>query len=108
VTFARAQIVTLAEGEISELHVGLKGTMGALNLKDLAQKTRRGMQGRILAGRSLGIPPYGYRLVRRLAADGALERGLREIVPEQAAIVQRIFIVFAGGLSARHIASMLN
>jgi hypothetical protein len=26
-------IVTLAEGEISELHVGLKGTMNALFLK---------------------------------------------------------------------------
>ena len=37
-TFAGVRIVTLAEGEISELHVGLKGTMGALYLKDLADK----------------------------------------------------------------------
>jgi hypothetical protein len=29
---------TLAEGEISELHVGLKGTMNALFLRDLALK----------------------------------------------------------------------
>ena len=41
--FADVAIVTLAEGEISELHVGLKGTMNALFLKDLAQKTRRGL-----------------------------------------------------------------
>ncbi|WP_246667067.1 recombinase family protein [Agrobacterium sp. T29] len=35
--FAGVNIVTLAEGgEISELHVGLKGTMNALFLKDLA------------------------------------------------------------------------
>jgi DNA invertase Pin-like site-specific DNA recombinase len=34
--FAGVTIVTLAEGEISELHVGLKGTMNALFLKDLA------------------------------------------------------------------------
>ena len=40
--FAGVQIVTLAEGEISELHVGLKGTMNALFLKDLAAKTHRG------------------------------------------------------------------
>ena len=39
--FAGVQIVTLAEGEISELHVGLKGTMNALFLKDLAAKTHR-------------------------------------------------------------------
>jgi len=39
-TFAGLRIVTLAEGEINELHVGLKGTMNALFLKDLAAKTQ--------------------------------------------------------------------
>ena len=34
VTFAGAKLVTLSEGEISELHIGLKGTMNALFLKD--------------------------------------------------------------------------
>src|SRR4051812_15248793 len=37
--FAGVSLVTLAEGEISELHVGLKGTMNAVFLKDLAKKT---------------------------------------------------------------------
>src|ERR1035437_9087390 len=50
--FAGIKIITLAEGEISELHVGLKGTMNALFLKDLAQKTHRGLRGRVEAGRS--------------------------------------------------------
>ena len=36
--FAGVRIITLAEGEISELHVGLKGTMNALFLKDLAAR----------------------------------------------------------------------
>ena len=40
-TFAAVTIVTLAEGEINELHVELKSTMNALFLKDVAQKTRR-------------------------------------------------------------------
>ena len=93
---------------MSELHVGLKGTMGALYLKDLSQKTKRGMEGRIRAGRSVGAPPYGYRVTRRLSATGELERGLREIDPEQAAVVQRIFAAYAGGLSPRRIAAMLN
>ena len=39
------RLLTLAEGEISELHVGLKGTMNALFLKDLALKIRRGQRG---------------------------------------------------------------
>jgi site-specific DNA recombinase len=40
-------IFTLAEGRVDELHIGLKGTMNALFLKDLASKIRRGQRGRI-------------------------------------------------------------
>ena len=65
-SFCGVKIVTLAEGEISELHVGLKGTMNALFLKDLAQKTRRGLEGRVRQGRSGG--GLCYRL-RRPARD---------------------------------------
>ena len=39
--FAGVKLVTLAEGEISELHVGLKGTMNALLLKDLEEDPSR-------------------------------------------------------------------
>ncbi len=45
-TFAGVTLVTLAEGEISELPVGLKSTMNALFLKDLAAKIHRGLRGR--------------------------------------------------------------
>src|SRR6266704_2972621 len=45
-TFAGVNIVTLAEGDITHLHIGLKGTMNALFLKDLAEKTHRGLRGR--------------------------------------------------------------
>ena len=36
--FAGVRIVTLSEGEVSGLHIGLEGTTGALYLKDLADK----------------------------------------------------------------------
>jgi site-specific DNA recombinase len=62
-SYLGVRLVTLAEGEISELHVGLKGTMNALFLKDLAQKTRRGLEGRVRQGRSGGGISYGYDLV---------------------------------------------
>lgn len=45
-SFYGTRIETLADGVVSEIHVGLKGTMAALPLKDLAQKTRRGQVGR--------------------------------------------------------------
>ncbi len=107
-SFADVRIVTLAEGEISELHIGLKGTMGALYLKDLADKTRRGEAGRILQGRSISRPSYGYRVVIRLLADGERDRGLREIDPAQAVVVRRIFRDYAAGASPRAIARALN
>ena len=55
-SFAGVRIVTLAEGQISKLNIGPKGTMGALYLKDLAEKTRRGEAGRILQGRHVTAP----------------------------------------------------
>ncbi|MDB5413674.1 MAG: recombinase family protein [Rubritepida sp.] len=98
--FAGVRIITLSEGEISELHVGLKGTMGALYLKDLADKTRRGLEGRVRQGRSGGGLSYGYRVVRGpIGRDGEAERGLRDIEPAQALIVRRIFEEFAAGRS---------
>ena len=62
--FAGVRLFTLAEGEITELHVGLKGTMNALFLKDLAQKVRRGLEGRVRQGRSGGGLCFGYDVVR--------------------------------------------
>ena len=53
-SFAQVSLMTLAEGEINELHIGLKGTMNALFLKDLADKTRRGQRGRVEAGKIPG------------------------------------------------------
>ena len=109
VSFARVRVVTIAEGDISELHVGLKGTMSALFLKDLAQKTHRGLEGRVRAGRSGGGLCYGYKAVRGpVGHDGEAERGLREIVPEQARVVERIFREYAAGMAPRQIALRLN
>ena len=83
--FAGIRIVTLADGEVTELHVGLKGTMNALFLQDLAQKTHRGQRGRIEAGKSAGGLCYGYDVVRRLDERGEPIRGDRAINPAEAA-----------------------
>jgi DNA invertase Pin-like site-specific DNA recombinase len=108
VSFAGARIFTPSEGEVSELHIGLKGTMGALYLKELAAKTHRGLAGRVLAGRCLGTVPYGYRKIRRLDQNGEPELGLREIDQTRAVVVRRIFASYAAGLSPIAIARALN
>ena len=106
--FADVRIVTLSEGEISDLHIGLKGTMNALFLKDLADKTRRGLRGRVEAGKSGGGNSYGYDVVRKIASDGTPQRGDRTINDGEANIVRRIFSEYAGGKSPRAIAKDLN
>ena len=53
--------------EVRDLHIGLKGMMNALFLKDLADKTRRGQRGRIEAGKSGGGNSYGYDVVKEFA-----------------------------------------
>jgi site-specific DNA recombinase len=105
---ADVRLITLAEGEINELHVGLKGTMNALFLKDLALKTRRGQRGRVEAGKIPGGNSFSYRIVRRVLDDGSIATGEREIDPEQAAIVRRIFKEYTEGMTPRRIASRLN
>ena len=106
--FAGARLFTIAEGEIGELHVGLKGTMNALFLKDLRLKVKRGLTGRVRQGRSAGGLAYGYRVIRELDGRGELIRGRRRIAEAEARVVRRIFEAFAAGKSPRAIAKMLN
>jgi site-specific DNA recombinase len=105
---ADIRLVTLAEGEISELHIGLKGTMNALFLNDLAHKTRRGQRGRVEAGKIPGGNSYGYQIVRRVLDDRSVTTGEREIDAEQAAIIRRIFKEYTEGMAPRRIAARLN
>ena len=43
--------------------------MNALFLKDLAEKTHRGLRGRIEDGKSAGGLCYGYRVVKTLNVE---------------------------------------
>jgi len=101
-SFHGIRIETLADGAVSEIHVGLKGTMAALFLKDLAQNTRRGQVGRVKAGRIPGGKSYGYDIVK---GD---DRGQRTINAEQAEIVRRIFAEYAEGKGPIAIVGDLN
>lgn len=103
--FANVKMLTLSEGEIGELHIGLKGTMGALYLKDLADKTRRGLRGRVEAGKSGGGNSYGYDVVRSFSEAGEPEQGGQRINAEEASV---IFNEYAAGKSPKAIAQGLN
>jgi site-specific DNA recombinase len=101
-------IFTLAEGKVDELHIGLKGTMNALFLKDLASKIRRGQRGRITSGFSAGGLSYGYQVTRELDVDGQPVAGKRSVKGDEAVVIRRIFTEYASGKSPRRIAAELN
>ena len=82
--------------------------MNALFLKDLADKTRRGLRGRVEAGKSGGGNAYGYDLVRGYDANGEPVRGGRTINAAEAEIVREIFARYAAGEAPRKIAFDLN
>lgn len=60
--FQSVMIETVSEGSVSEMHIGLKGTMNSLFIKDLAAKTHRGLKRRALAGKSAGGKAMGIRM----------------------------------------------
>ena len=107
-SFAGIKLFTLSEGEISEIHIGLSGTMGALYVKQLAEKTRRGLRGRVEQGRSGGGRSFGYDIVSTGHAGERGQAGELRINSAEAEIVRRIFKLYCDGVSPREIAKTLN
>lgn len=106
--FVGARLFTLMDGEVDEITGTIKGLMDARFRKDLGARIKRGQRGTIKQGRAAAGIAYGYRRANRLDERGELVRGLREIDPDQAAIVQRIFREYAEGRSPNAIATALN
>ncbi|OBY28409.1 hypothetical protein A9D60_24800 [Leisingera sp. JC1] len=99
--FYNITIYSLSKGAfITEMDVGFKGTMSAQFLKDLSQKTRRGLAAAVRDGRAGGGLPYGYR--------PTVNPGVFEIDEEKADVVRRIFRMYAHGYTPREIAGALN
>ncbi len=106
--YHRVQLHTVSEGHVDEIKFAVAGLLGAIFLKHLIDKTLRGMEAAVLAGRCAGGRSYGYKRVIRLDDRGERIRGLLEIDEAQAAIVERIFTEFAAGASSIQIATKLN
>lgn len=62
-------IVTLADGDITHLHIGFKGTINALFLKNLTEKTHRGCGGRVKSGKVGSGPCFGCKAVRSMVGN---------------------------------------
>lgn len=106
--FDRVELHTMSEGHIDEVKLAVAGLLGALFLKGLIEKTRRGLKAVVLSGRFAGGLVYAYRKVAVLDEKGNVIPGLREIDEDKAEIVRRIFRDFAAGKSSVQIATDLN
>ena len=102
--FYKIKLFTPSLGEITTIHIAVMGMMAQMALKDLGEKTKRGQMGRVLKGRIPAGISYGYRAIASSDNDG----GAREIVPEEAAIICRIFTEYASGKTPEAIARDLN
>ncbi|WP_416365496.1 recombinase family protein [Sphingomonas aerolata] len=106
--YHRVQLHTVSEGHVDEIKFAVAGLLSSIFLKHLVDKTLRGMEAAVLAGRFAGGRAYGYKRMVRLDAKGEVQRGFLEIEERQAAVVRRIFAWFAAGLSSIQIATRLN
>ena len=106
-TFAGIQLVAVSQAidsknEQADVLLTVHGLVDSLYVKELAKKTHRGLEGKVLRGLHAGGRTYGYQTV-------AVEGGKRLAVNEaEAAIVRRIFTASADGAGLRTIARSLN
>ncbi len=100
-SFDRVEMHSVSQGAATQELIGVYAITGQLFLKGLSEKVSRGMVGRAKEGRVVAGLTYGYRLVPG-------KRGLREIDPDQAKIVERVFMEYIGGASPRSIAARLQ
>lgn len=107
-THRGVRLVTLAEGEVSNIHVAVSGISNALYLEAVSFKTRRSIMDKVRKGEIIAGLAYGYRVVKVHAEDGVLVDRHWEIVEEQATVVRDIFGAFADGHSPKQIARDLN
>jgi site-specific DNA recombinase len=88
--------------ESAEILGAVGGAMATAYRKEIGRRTRRGLEGLARNGKPTGGRAYGY------AGAALTGTGQIEICEAQAAIVRRIFQMFADGHSPRAIASALN
>ena len=94
----------------------MRGMSAQMELEGIRSRTRDALRLRAVQGYAPAIAPFGYRHVRVDASgapvrdqwDKAAGKVRREIDPEEAVIVHRIFAEYAAGRGWIHIAKSLN
>ena len=105
--FAGVQLVAVSQGidsteDQAEVLVTVHGMVDSLYVRELAKKTHRGLESKMLRGLHAGGRCFGY-------SNEKTEAGVRLVVNEaEAQTVRRIFELSGNGHSLRNIARTLN
>ena len=108
VEFAGGRLFTLFQGTITPMVGLISAFKDAEFLSDLGNRARRGHIANVKRGRASGGAAYGHKIANTVDERGRLVAGLREIDPEEAEIVRRIFREYLSGKSPMKIARDLN
>lgn len=111
--FRGIPLIGVADGvntadESGHLLFALRSSIAQTYLRDLRQKTLRGLEGRALRGHSTGGLPYGYRSREELDAERRIVGHPIEIDDTQAGVVRRVFAEYLDGRSLADIAGRFN
>lgn len=88
--------------------LSMMGSVGELERNTIVENVKLGLKHRAKTGKHNGKVPIGYTIVDHGSAGSHKRKTSIEIVPEEAAIVKRIFEMFSTGNGYRSIANQLN
>lgn len=111
--YSRVRLIGIGDGidtaaAHGSLTFAMKGIIAEHYLRDLRDKTLRGLEGRALAGYATGGVAFGYRLRKAAGPDGKTIGSVIEIEEEQAKVVRRVFSLYLEGNSLSTIARLLT
>ena len=105
--FLGTRVIAVSQGidsqsEQADVLLTVHNLVDSLYIKELAKKTHRGLEGRVLRGLHAGGRCFGYR-------STPSAEGMRlAVVETEAATVVRIFELYADGLSLKAVTKRLN
>ena len=80
-----------AGAPVTDLELALRAALSHELVEQIRYRTREGMKTAVKKGKASTCLAYGYRLSQQRDANGDRIKGLREIDPEKAGIVRRIY-----------------
>lgn len=109
VNYHDATIWTVQAGQaVTNMELHLRSTLSHEMVEQIRYRTREGMKTAVRKGKASTCLAYGYMLSQQRDGNGDRIKGLREIDPVKAEVVERIFKMYAEGVSPNDIAEILN